>query len=72
MGGGEKTYLFDGSLVDTTTFVDEMTSRSGLSRVDVADNDPAQEKRVRTRPKVGKDGGNMAGVVGKVGSGHTH
>jgi hypothetical protein len=33
------TYLLDCSLVDTTALVDKMTSGSGLSRVDVADND---------------------------------
>jgi len=47
----QKAYLLDRSLVDTTTFVDEMTGRSGLSRVDMADNDPTQKKWVRRRPK---------------------
>jgi hypothetical protein len=31
--------LLDGSLVDTTTFVDQVTSGSGLARVDVSNND---------------------------------
>ena len=31
--------LFDCSLVDTATLVDEVTGGSGLARIDVADND---------------------------------
>ena len=31
--------LLNGSLVDTSTLVDQMTSGGGLARVDVADND---------------------------------
>jgi len=31
--------LFDGSLVDSTAFVDQMSSGGGLSRIDVANND---------------------------------
>ena len=31
--------LFDGSLVDTTALVDQVTSGGGFTRIDVADND---------------------------------
>ena len=31
--------LFDGSLVDTTAFVDQVTGGGGFTRIDVADND---------------------------------
>ncbi len=30
--------LFDGTLIDTTTLVDQMTSRGRLARVDVTDD----------------------------------
>ncbi len=30
--------LFDGSLIDASTFVDDMSGGGGLARVDVADN----------------------------------
>jgi hypothetical protein len=49
--GVERLYLLDRPLVDTTTFVDEMTGCSGLARIDVADNDTAHKKSVRTRLK---------------------
>ena len=49
----EKTHLLDGSLVDTTAFVDEMSSSSGLAGIDVADND-TRRKRVSVTSKGGQ------------------
>ena len=37
--GGFLLELFNGSLVDTTTLVDQVTGGGGLSGIDVADND---------------------------------
>jgi hypothetical protein len=35
----KREYFLNGSLVDTTAFVDEMSSGSRLAGIDVADND---------------------------------
>merc|ERR1711881_77730 len=37
--GGFLLKLFDGSLVDTTAFVDQMSGTGGLASVDVTNND---------------------------------
>lgn len=49
--GDENWYFLNRLLVDTATLVDEVACRSGLARVDVADNDPTQERSIKTCPK---------------------
>jgi hypothetical protein len=57
----KKQYLLDGSLVDTTAFVDEMSSSSGLAGIDVADNDATkhESERVQRMSRDEKKEGNV-------------
>jgi hypothetical protein len=44
-----RKYLLNGSLVDSTAFVDEMSCGGGLAGVDVADNDAMSQSCLRER-----------------------